>query len=175
MGGSLPPNKGDIEHVIQELLNRGVPKKDLADNLSMLPGKLVRKYLNDVESRMQRAKLSKAATAVVEGGLNVPTAASQYNVEEKDLRAILTKNTKSKTRGGVDEIMKEFSMRFRGNGNSTAAVLRKVLDMYRDGDISHKQVLTIFGHLDHLLKLEQRSVLGWRKRFDVMEAPKKIA
>lgn len=175
MGGSMPPSKADFEHVIKELLNRGLPKKQLTDTLPMLPGSLVRKYLKDVESRMHRAQLAKAATAVAEGGLNVPTAATQYNVEEKDLKAILSSTTKRKSKNGIEELEREFSGRFRANGNRTAASLRKILEMYQDGDVSHKQVLKVFTHLEHLLKRESRAVAGWRKRFDALEAPKKIA
>jgi hypothetical protein len=175
MGGAMPPSKADFEHVIRELLNRGVPKKQLADTLPMLPGSLVRKYLKDVESRMHRAQLAKAATAVAEGGLNVPTASLQYNVEEKDLKAILSGTSKRKSKNGIEELEHEFSMRFRSNGNRTAASLRKVLEMYQDGDVSHKQVLGMFTHLEHLLKRETRAIAGWRKRFDALEAPKKIA
>ncbi len=175
MGGSMPPSKADFEHVIRELLNRGVPKRQLVDTLPMLPGSLVRKYLKDVESRMHRAQLAKAATAVAEGGLNVQTAAAQYNVDEKDLKAILSPTSKRKSKSGIDELEREFSMRFRGNGNRTAASLRRILDMYQDCDVTHKQVLKVFNHLEHLLKRESRAIAGWRKRFDALEAPKKIA
>jgi len=175
MGGSLPPNKGDIEHTIQELLNRGVPKKQIADLLMMLPGKIVRKYLSDVESQMQRAKLAKAATAVVEGGLNLPKAAEQYQVSESDLRTLLNTRTKGKTKRGIDEIERQFSMVYRTTGNRNAASIRRLLEMYQDGDVSHRQVIQVFNHLDHLIKRSTRSIGGWRKRFDAMEAPKKIA
>lgn len=175
MGGSMPPSKEDFEHVIKELLNRGVPKKDLADTLPMLPPSLVRKYLKDVESRLHRAQLAKAASAVVEGGLNVPKAAEQYQVPEKDLRAMLSSSTKKKAKNGIGELERAFSNRFRADGNRTASALRKVLDMYQDGDVSHKQVLHMFNHVEHLLKQASRSVAGWRKRFDALEAPKKIA
>lgn len=174
-GGALPPSSGDIEHTIHELLNRGVPKKQIAETLTFIPGRLVRKYLAEVESKLHRSKLAKAATAVAEGGLNVPTAASQYNVEEKDLRAMLSNTTKRKSKNGINELEREFSNRFRTNGNRTAASLRRVLELYQDGDVTHKQVIKVFNHLEHLLKLEARSVGGWRKRFDAMEAPKKIA
>ncbi len=175
MGGSMPPSKADFEHVIRELLNRGVPKKQLAETLPMLPGSLVRKYLKDVESRMHRAQLAKAATAVVEGGLTLTTAAGQYNVEEKALKAILSSTTKRKSKNGIDELERELSGRFRSNGNRTAASLRKILEMYQDGDVSHKQALKVFNHLERLLKGEAKAVGGWRKRFDALEAPKKIA
>ena len=174
-GGALPPTTGDIEHTIQELLNRGVPKKQLAETLTFIPGRLVRKYLAEVESKLLRSKLAKAATAVAEGGLNVPTAATQYNVEEKDLRAMLSNTTKRRTKNGIEELEREFSKRFRTQGNRNAAALKKVLELYRDGDVSHKQVLKVFSHLEHLLKGESRAINGWRKRFDAMEAPKKIA
>jgi hypothetical protein len=175
MGGSMPPSKADFEHVIRELLNRGTPKKQLADTLPMLPNSLVRKYLKEVESRMNRAQLAKAATAVAEGGLNVPTASIQYNVDEKDLKAILSSTSKRKSKNGIEELERAFSNRFRSNGTRTAASLRKILDMYQDGDVTHKQVLKMFNHLEHLIKRETRAIAGWRKRFDALEAPKKIA
>ena len=141
----------------------------------MLPAGLVRKYLKDVESRMQRAQLAKAASAVVEGGLNVPKAAEQYQVPENDLRTMLSSTSKRKKKNGIAELEREFTSRFRGTGARTAASLRKILDMYQDSDVTHKQVIEVFKHLEHLLKGEARAVAGWRKRFDAMEAPKKIA
>ena len=175
LGGSLPPSKGDIEHTIQELLNRGVPKKQLAETLSMLPGRLVRKYLNDVESRMQRAKLAKAAFAISNGGLTVPKAAIQYDVPEDDLKALLTTRIKGKTKRGIEEIQRQLSLSYKSLGQRNSATVRRLLDAYQDGDVSHKQAMKIFVHLDHLVKVSSRKATEWRKRFEVMEAPKKIA
>jgi len=174
LGGSLPPSKGDIEHTIQDLLNRGVPKKQLAETLSMLPGKLVRKYLNDVESQMQRAKLQKAALAISNGGLTVPKAAIQYDVPEDQLKTLLTTRVKGKTKRGIEEIQRQLSLSYKSLGQRNSATVRRLLDAYQDGDVSHKQAMKIFTHLDHLIKVSSRKATEWHKRFEVMEAPKKI-
>lgn len=174
MGGSLPPNKADIEHTICELLNRGVPKKKIEEVFDILPGRLVRKYLGEVESRLLRAKLAKAATAVVEGGLTLAKSAEQYQVKEGDLRAMLGSKAKRK-KNGVGELRRELTSRFRSSGAKTAFALRKMIELYQDGDVSHRQVLDLFDHLDSLTRQEARAIAGWRKRFDAAEAPKKIA
>ncbi|MBI2086590.1 MAG: ParB N-terminal domain-containing protein [Candidatus Zambryskibacteria bacterium] len=175
LGGSLPPNKGDIEHTIQELLNRGVPKKQLAEILAPLPTRMVRAYLNDVESRMQRTKLQKAALAISNGGLSVPKAAVQYDVPEDQLKALLNNRVNARTKRGVEEAQRQLSVAYRSLGNRNSAVVRRLMEAYQDGDVSHKQVMKIFTHLDHLVKVSSRKVAEWRKRFDAMEAPKKIA
>ena len=158
LGGSLPPSKGDIEHTIQDLLNRGVPKKQL----------------NDVESQMQRAKLQKAALAISNGGLTVPKAAIQYDVPEDQLKTLLTTRVKGKTKRGIEEIQRQLSLSYKSLGQRNSATVRRLLDAYQDGDVSHKQAMKIFTHLDHLIKVSSRKATEWHKRFEVMEAPKKI-
>lgn len=175
LGGSLPPNKGDIEHTIQELLNRGLPKKQLSEMLSPLPAKLVRKYLSDVESQMQRAKLQKAALAISNGGLTVPRAALQYDVPEDQLKALLSTRVKGRTKRGVEEMQRQLSVSYKSLGQRNSATIRRLMDAYEDGDVSHKQVQKIFAHLEHLVKVSGRKAAEWRKRFEAMEAPKKIA
>src|SRR3989344_5959134 len=164
----------DIEHTIQDLLNRGVPKKQLAETLSMLPGKLVRKYLNDVESQMQRAKLQKAALAISNGGLTVPKAAIHYDVPEDQLKALLTTRVKGKTKRGIEEIQRQLSVSYKSLGQRNSATVGRLLEPDQDGAGSHKQAMKIFTHLDHLIKVSSRKATEWRKRFEAMEAPKKI-
>lgn len=176
MGGGLPASKDDIEHTIQGLLDRGVSKKDLVAVLAPMPEKLVKTYLKELESRNKRAKLTKAASAIVDGGLSLGKAAEQYNVDQDELKVLLSGRTRRKgAKNGVGEMQSLFSKTYQAQGSRTAKTLRRLLEMYSDGDVTHKQVLDMFKHLDHLIKQARRAIDGHRKRFDAMEAPKKLA
>lgn len=176
MGSGKPASKDDIEHTMQGLLDRGVPKRELTGLLPMLPEKVVRAYLKDLEARHNRAKLTKAATAVVEGGLNLSKAAEQYQVSPDELKGLLSNRTRRHiSKNGVEEMKRGFSKTYQAQGGRTAKSLRRLLEMYGDGDVTHRQVLEMFKHLDHLIKQAGRAIENHRKRFEAMEAPKKIA
>ena len=175
IGSGLPASKDDIEHTIQELLNRGVPKKQLAETLSILPAKLVRKYLNDVESQIHRSKLQKAALAISAGGLTVPKAAIQYDVPEDQLRVLLNTRVCGRTKRGIEESRRQLSNSYKSLGQKNHAIIRRIMEAYQDSDASHKQVIQLFEHLDHLVKVSSRKIAEWRKRFEAMDTPRKIA
>lgn len=175
MGGSMPQNQGDMEHTLQELLNRGVPKKQLTEMFKGLPAKIVRKYLTSLESRMQRVKLQKAATAISDGGLTVPKAAEQYDVPEDQLRTLINTRVKGKTKRGIEESQRQLSTSYKSLGQRNWATVRRLMEAYQDGDCSHKQMMKIFSHLEHLIKQSSRKAADWKKRFETMEAPRKIA
>lgn len=175
IGSGKPASKEDIEHTMQILLDRGVPKRELAATLSMLPEKVVKTYLKDLEARHNRAKLAKAAAAIVDGGLSLGKAAEQYNVDEGELKSLISGRTRRKTaKNGVEEMKRTFSKTYQGQGNRTAKSISRLLEMYADGDVTHKQVLELFNHVDRLLKKGTRAIDNHRKRFEAMETPKKL-
>src|SRR3989344_3424200 len=92
-GGSLPPSTDDIEHTVRMLLERKVPRKSIAKMLG-LPEELGEKYVKIVQSKIARAKLHRAAAAVVDDGLSAPKAAETYGVNLDVLRQLLSGHKK---------------------------------------------------------------------------------
>lgn len=172
MGSGLPAQSQDIEHTISMLLARGVPKKDLID-LIPLPAKLVRKYINEVESKAERARLQKAALAVESEGLSVAKAAELHSVSEEKLKRSIFPKRKKKS-SGASEVKREATKLYRSIGLKNAAVCRKLMEAYEDGDVQMKEVLAMFDHMEHLQQQSGRALADWKKRFASMEAPKKL-
>ncbi len=165
IGGSLPPTQQDTEHTILLLLERNETIKEIA-RLLALPPSLTRKYVGNVKSKAMRQKLMKAAAAVTDGGLTVPKAAEQYEVEVDKLRAFISPGPRS-PKNGISDIMRNLTKTHRSLSQKNAAQIRSLLEKYEDGDVTIKQVRDIFAHIDQLQKRATRAIEDWKQRFEV--------
>ena len=164
VGGSLPPTQEDTEHTVALLLDRGEAKKHIGEMLG-LPAGMARRYINDVQSKVARAKLLRAAAAVTDGGLTVAKAAEQYEVDLDKLKGVLSGN-RQKHKMGVAEIQRELTKKYKGASSKNAALFRGLLEKLEDGDVTANQVLAIFTHVESLQKRAARAVGAWRSRFE---------
>lgn len=162
-GGSKPPTKDDTEHTIDVLLERGVPKKRIAELLN-LPSGLARNYINLVQSKLERQKVMRAAAAIREGGLTLAKAAVQYDVDPDKVKVAL--GGKKPPKHGVAELQRNLTKNYKSLGQKNANALRDMLDKLEDGDVTEKQVWGIFVHIEHLQKQSARAVADWKKRFE---------
>lgn len=162
-GGSKPPTVADTEHTIMLLLDRGESMKRIGEML-VLPASMARKYAGEVKSRMNRAKLQRAAEAVTEGGLTVSKAAEQHNVDADKLKEVLSGH-KRKHKSGVVEVQRQLTVIYRGLAQRNVAVLRKMTQKFEDGDVSKKQVEEIIRHIKSLLNKSSKTVTEWETRF----------
>ncbi len=168
VGGALPPTPQDTEHTVMLLLERGESKKRIGELLGFPPG-MARRYVNDTQSKMSRAKLLRAAGAVTDGGLTVAKAAEQYEVDIEKLKETLSGHRKKHKRGIV-EIQRGLTTTYKSNGLKNAALIRSLLEKYEDGDVTERQVREIFEHIDSLQKRAIRSFGDWKKRFDALNS-----
>ena len=164
-GGSKPPTPGDTEYTVMQLLERRESIKNIASLLGLPPG-LTRKFVTDVRSRMNRAKLERAVTAVVEDSLSVDKAAEQYDVDVKRLKEQIAGRKPPKS--GVGEIQKALSTSYRSISSKNARIMRKLLDEFEDGEVTAKQVTKIVLHIERLQKRSTRAIVEWKRRFTVL-------
>ena len=163
-GGSKPPTIADTEHTIALLLERNVSMKGIAELLN-LPGSVARKYATDVKSRMNRAKLQRAADAVTDKELNIPQAAEQFGVDQDKLKEILSGHKRRSKLTGIGEIQRNLTTIYKGLSQRNASALRKAIQKYEDGDVTKKHVDEVFEHIDSLMKRSMKAVADWKTRF----------
>ena len=164
VGGSLPPSSADTEHTVMLLLERSESKKRIGELLD-LPAGMARRYISDVQSKMARAKLLRAVSAVTDGGLTVFKACEQYGVDPDKLKEVLSGHKRNHKKG-VAELQRGLTRTYKSLGSKNASVIRNLLDKYEDGDVTEKQVKTIFAHIDQLQKRALRTMVDWKKRFE---------
>ena len=162
-GGSLPPTKSDTEHTIRMLLDRGMAQKNIPNAIG-LPSKMVRRFISDIASKMARKKLMDAVAAVAEGGLTVAKAAEQYEVDVDQLKAEISGRRK-KVKMGVKEMSARLTTTYRSLGTKNASLMRSIMEKFEDGDVTEKQVVSIFEDLERLQKNSAKAIADWRKRF----------
>lgn len=176
-GGSLPPSQHDTEHTVMVLLERGEAKKRIGELLG-LPPNMARRYINEIQSKANRAQLQRAVAAVTDGGLTVPKAAEQYGVEIEKLKEALSGKKKGKT-NGISDAQRRLTTLFRSVSQRHAHLIRGLFEKYEDGDVTEKQVREVLAHLEKLQQQSARTVSDWRKRFDAItgkiKADKKAA
>ena len=170
VGGSLPPTPQDTEHTIMLLLEQNETIKRIGELLG-LPPAMARKYVRSVKSRMSRAKLQHAATAVTDGGLTVAKAAEQHNVDPDKLREILS-GRRRKQKWGIPEIKRNLTNAYKTVGMKNSRILRKMFEKYEDGDVSEKQVKAVIAHIEHLQKQSARTFAERKKRFTALKKGK---
>jgi ParB-like chromosome segregation protein Spo0J len=171
-GGPKPPTPQDTEHTIMLLLDRKESMKRIAELLG-LPAGLTRKYATEVKSRMTRAKLQRAASAVTDGGLTVAKAAEQHEVDPDKLKEVLSGHRR-KHKNGVQDLHRAFTKNYKSIGQKNAAAVRSLLEKFQDGDVTAKQVRDIIAHLKNLQKQSARSIHDWEKRFEALANPQKV-
>lgn len=163
-GGALPPKREDTEHTIVMLLERGANKKQVAELLD-LPPSVARKYITEINSKMTRAKLTRAAGAVTDGGLTVAKAAEHYGVDPAKLKELL-RGSKKANKPGIAELLRSLSALYRSVSQKNAATARRILEQFEDGDVTAKQVRQVFHQMERLQRNSSRAVADWIKRFD---------
>ncbi len=163
-GGSKPPTIQDTEHTVMLLLDRGESIKCIGELLG-LPASMARKYTTEVKSRMNRAKLQRAAESVTEGGLTITKAAEQYGVDVEKLKYVLSGHKRNHKQGGVAEVQRQLTKTFKTLGQKNAAAIRRILEKLEDGDITERQVREIFVHVEALHKRSAKSMSDWKARF----------
>ncbi|MCI0542392.1 ParB/RepB/Spo0J family partition protein [bacterium] len=163
IGGSLPPTQADTEHTVRLLLDRNVNKKSIGELLA-LPSSIARKYINTVQSRMMRAKLQEAVTAVSEGSMTVNKVAEMYGVDTDALREMISGQRK-KQKQDNGSIKRTLSTSYRSLTLKEVNAIKKLFDAFEDGDVSKKQVDDIFVHIERLKKRSMKAIGDWRARF----------
>ncbi|MGD0328141.1 MAG: ParB N-terminal domain-containing protein [Minisyncoccia bacterium] len=173
LGGSLPPTQQDTEHTIMLLLERGEAKKRIGE-LLCLPHGMARRYINEVQSKVSRAKLLRAKEAVTDGGLTVAKAAEIHGVEHESLKKELSGRRKSAV-GGIAEIQRNLTKTHTSLSHKNGALIRNLLEKYEEHDVTERQVRNIFAHIDQLQKRAAHAVNDWKNRFDAMTKAAKKA
>lgn len=163
VGGALPPSSQDTEHTVVLLLERGEPKNKIGKLLG-LPMGMARRYINDVQSKLARAKLQRAAAAIIDGGLTLAKAAEQYDVEPDKLKEVISGHRRDQHKVGVVQIRGELTRTYKSLSSKNAALMRSIRDKYEDGDVTEKQVREILNHIKHLQKLASKAIVDWEKR-----------
>jgi len=169
--GPLPPTQQDIEHTVMLLLEHNESHKRIADILR-LPPSLVRQYIKNVKSKMERAKIQRAVSAVSEGGLTVAKAAENCGVDPEKLKEVISGHRR-KHKQGVNDLHRKITYLYKSKGSAIAGILRKLLDMFEDGDVSPKQVDAVFTHLEELNARPSRVIVEWKSRFGALKNPAK--
>lgn len=168
IGGSKPPTAEDTNHTIELLIERKQSIKGIAE-LMALPPSMARKYVNEVKSRLNRAKMMAALKAVTHGGLTVNQASVQYGVDVEKLKESLsgTRKKNKESAHGVEELHRNLTKHYKSISSTNAATLRKLLEQYEDGDVTPEQVKEIIKHLEQLQKKTSRALADWKQRFEV--------
>lgn len=164
-GGSKPPSKEDTEHTVMMLLDRKETISNIATLLG-LPANLTRNLAKLIKAKTNKQKLARAMDAVATGGLTVAKAAELHGVEPDRLKDQISGKRKKKAALGIPEILANISTQYKGQGSRNAAVIRKLMNMLEDGEVTEKQVIKVIDHVQASLKQQQRSLEGWRKRLN---------
>jgi hypothetical protein len=171
-GGALPPTKEDTEHTIRLLLENRVSKTKIRELLE-LPSSLGRKWVDNVQSKMNRQKTMAAMDAITDGGLNARQAADKYGVPLEKLKEALSGRKKKSKTDGISGMKRDLTQRYRSVGVQNGGTLGRLLKLVEDGDVSPKQAKVIIAHLERLQAQSAGKVGEWRKRFEALYNEKK--
>ncbi len=173
IGGSKPPTAEDTDHTVELLLER---KQSISaiGKLLALPNSMARKYVSEVKSRLNRARMMAAVEAVVHGGLTAAQSAEKFEVELDKLKEQLsgTRKRHKANKHGVEELQRKLTFNYKSLASSNASYMRKILDKFDDGDMLAEQVGEVICHIESLQKKQTRAIADWRRRFEAKCAEK---
>jgi len=169
-GGSLPPSRLDIVFVVRQLLEEGLPHRQITDLFAnFYKPSHMRKLLKDAHSALSKTKMQKAKNAVAHGDASVKEAAKCYGVELETLQGEITGVKKKRSTTSVTDIRREISNRNRGNTLKSVAIFRSLFDQFEDGEMSEKDVFTILTHVKRLNMDTAKRVDQWFERFEALK------
>jgi len=145
-----------------------VPEEVISDKLG-LPPKMTRRLIEETQSKLNRAKLLRAASAVTDEGMTVQRAAETHGVEPERLKEVLNGH-KRKGKQGVQSAKMRLTRLAKSNASTVAAILKKIVEQYEDGDLSERQVQQTFDHLQQTHERALKNLRDWRARFDAKVA-----
>ena len=168
VGGSLPPERADINHTMEILLADGVSRKEIIARMSDLvgfPPKLIRLHLDEVQSSIGAARLSRAVKAVMNEGKTVPEAAAEFGVKLETLqKQIEPKADKRAT--NISHLKSWFGGRFGSLNMSNAQNLSNLLKDLKDGVVSEVDAKGVLEHVGKLIARQAKTYDDWNKRFN---------
>ncbi|MCL4404176.1 hypothetical protein M1432_02440 [Patescibacteria group bacterium] len=170
-GGPKPPTSEDLDHTIELLLKEGMSRRsvlhDMSAKLSM-PKELIRRHLDDVQSKMAKKKLTDAAAAVTDGNISVKEAAEKFGVAANSIRSRLRANAQKKdqvTEGEINTLKGNMTKGFHSLAMKNSHAIKKAIKAYKDGIVSKSEVEQMIAHSEHLIHSLEHSVAEWKKRF----------
>lgn len=166
MNTALPPTRSDLDHCIQMLLARGLSANRIADQIPALPRAMVRKYADNIKSKLFKQRLTQAMDAIAHSNVTVQQAAEQFHVDEETLRAKLS-GAKRRAKG-VTEFKGVISTRFRSLSLSNTALVKKLIEDYRDGEITEDVLAQVLGHIDNSIRHMVKTFSDWKRRADLV-------
>ena len=170
VGGSLPPTHADINHTMQILLVLGESRKSIIEMVSRrigFPPHLIARHLDEVQANIAKARLKKAAAAVVNEGKTVHEAAAEQKVRIETLKKFLRVDgeTGDDRATSVIQVKSYLSKQFGGLQCSQGQILSKVLRELKDGLLTPEEAKSVIEHVTKLTARSQRHYEEWAKRF----------
>jgi predicted transcriptional regulator len=170
VGGSLPPTHADVNHTMQILLTSGESRKSIIEMVSErigFPPKLIARHLDEVQSNMAKARLKKAASAVVNSGKTVHEAAAEEGVKLETLKKFLKVEgeTDDDRATSVNQVKSYLSTQFASLQCSQGQVLSKVLRELKDGLLTPEESQIVIEHVKKLTGRLNHHHEEWVKRF----------
>lgn len=163
--GPLPPDKGDIEHTIEELLKRKVQKKEIPTMLG-LPDMVVKKFINDVEQRLEHAKTLRAFKHVVNKGMSIPEAAQKEDTTSEKLRNYIAAGRRKRKANDLDSANRTVSGSYKSLNSTLHMTIRILVGKYDDGDVTAEDVINVFKKIEGFHARNAKSIKDLRSRFE---------
>jgi hypothetical protein len=163
--GPMPPDKYDIEHTVEELLKRKVPKKEIPAMLG-LPDAVVKKFVNDVEQRLEHAKTLRAYKHVVNKGMSIPEAAQREDTTPEKVRNYIAAGRRKRKASDVESASRTISGSYKSLNSTLHMTVRILVGKYDDGDVSGDDILGILEKVEGFHTRNAKSIKDLRARFE---------
>jgi len=161
---SRPLTQADLEFTIRQLLQEGATQAEIYKRWSHYPKAMLRRFIQNAQSRIHSAKVQQGLKILAEGKLNLEQVAKQVGLSERSLKASLSsrrRQTAKKSTAGVKSKLTKSAQSFgavvRGNLTTT-------LDRVRDQELSREEAEDIIGHMESQLSRLSNQIKDWRKR-----------
>lgn len=166
VGGALPPTAKDTIFLMKQFIESGMKTKELGGLFApYYPPSVVRRYVSDAYSAVNKSRMQRAVSAVIGSRMTVNESATEHNVDLDDLKKEIGGARRKNRRTGLTEIKAVASARYRGHSQKTQSLLRHMLDDFEDGKLDEKDVEAIFKLVEKFNTTAVQNLKNWRERF----------
>lgn len=168
-GGSKPPTREDTEHVIRQLVEEKMGIHGIAEVLG-LPFSIVRKYVDNVKSKVQRQKIVAAINDIADGKMTAAEAAKKQGIDEDKVREALSGRKRKTRKSEIGDLERELSNKYRSFTPTINAIFKQLHRKIEDADLSLNQALKIAAHVKKLQARALRHTDDWEARLRAIVA-----
>lgn len=161
LGGKRAPTREDILIAIEAMLRSGASERWVRERIPF-PAEVMKVYMADVKSRIQKKKIAEAKVLLTEG-LTIDQAADKVGIPMQTIQDALV--TRPRKEVSLQQFKGSMVVRNRRAGQSNRQVFDAAMKAFLDGEATKDEVFEVIASVENHGRLSVKAAEDFRLRF----------